>query len=289
VLTCRLSGAIAAVALTLAPAPAEAWGREGHEVIAAIARSYLTPKAKARLDALLASDPDPLTKPDLLSRSDWADAYRNSHRETADWHFVDLELTSPDLKSACFNFPPAGPLASQGPAEDCVIDKVQEFEAELSAPGTAPDERLLALKFLLHFVGDLHQPMHAADNQDRGGNCVLLSLGGPRTTNLHSYWDVNVVEGLGRSSEVVASQLRAKITPAQRRAWAQGDAKAWAMETYLVGKMVAYTIGSAAGCDRDRGPIALPEGYAVRAQAAAAIQLERAGVRLAVLLNAALS
>ena len=285
----RYVAAAVGAALIMAPVQAAAWGREGHEVVAAIARSYLTPKAKVKLDALLASDPDPLTKADLLSRSDWADAYRNTHRETADWHFVDLELTGPDLSSACFNFPSIGAPASQGPAKDCVVDKVQEFQAELAAPATTPEERLLALKFLLHFVGDLHQPLHATDNQDRGGNCVLLSLGGPRTTNLHSYWDVNVVEGLGRSSQEVASQLRAKITPAQRTAWAQGDARAWAMETYLVGKTVAYRIGSPPGCDRDRGPIALPPDYAEKAQAAAAIQLDRAGVRLASLLNEALT
>ena len=285
----RIVIALAAAAVITAPGQASAWGREGHEVVAAIARGFLTPEAKAKLDALLASDPDPLTKPDLLSRSDWADFYRNSHRETANWHYVDVEVAGPDLRAACFDFPSAGPLASQGPAEDCVVDKVQEFATELAAPDTSPQERLLALKFLLHFVGDMHQPLHAADNQDRGGNCVLLSLEGPRTTNLHSYWDTNVVEALGPDSEQLAMQLSGKILPSQKAAWEQGDVKSWAMESYLVGKTVVYTIGSAPGCDRDKGPIALPEGYAERAQAAAAIQLERAGVRLASLLNVALS
>ena len=61
------------------------------------------------------------------------------------------------------------------------MDKVREFAAELAAPTTAQAERLLALKYLLHFVGDQHQPLHASDNHDRGGNCVLLALGGART------------------------------------------------------------------------------------------------------------
>ena len=64
--------------------------------------------------------------------------------------------------------------ASAGSAQDCVVDKIDEFEAELASPSTAPAERLLALKYLLHFIGDLHQPLHASDNEDRGGNCVRI-------------------------------------------------------------------------------------------------------------------
>lgn len=281
-------GAVIATAMIIAPASAHAWGHEGHEVVAAIARAYLTPAAKAKLDALLASDPDTLTKPDMLSRSTWADTYRNTHRETADWHFVDLEIAGPDLDAACFNFPPAGAVASKGPAQDCVVDKVQEFEMELAATATAPDERLLALKFLLHFVGDIHQPLHASDNKDRGGNCVLVNLGGSRTTNLHSYWDTAVVEAMGKDPEAVGAALLAKITPASKAAWEKGDAKTRSMESYGVAKTAVYTVGSAPGCDLGRAPILLPAGYAVQAQAAAEIQLERAGVRLALLLNRAL-
>ena len=60
---------------------------------------------------------------------------------------------------------------------------------------------------MLHFVGDLHQPLHAGDNHDRGGNCVQISLGGVRSTNLHSWWDTGVVELLGASPEALATQL----------------------------------------------------------------------------------
>jgi len=157
----------------MACAPAAAWGDLGHRVTALIAYRHLLPTARAQLDALLASDGDPLTAPDFASRATWADKYRNGHRETAAWHFVDIEIDHPELQSACNGFPvlTVDQIASQGPAQDCVVNKIEEFSAELSGLRTPPAERLLALKFLIHFVGDLHQPLHAADHQDRGGNC----------------------------------------------------------------------------------------------------------------------
>lgn len=279
-----------AAAAILAPGPALAWGYEGHEVIANIARDLVTPVVRARIDAILANDTDPLTAHDMASESTWADAYRSAgHRETAAWHFADIELDQPSLATACFGFPAAAVPASAGPAQDCVVDKVEEFEAELAAPTTSSQERLLALKFLLHFVGDLHQPLHTADNHDRGGNCVRLSLGGSRTSNLHSYWDTGgTVEPLGSDPRAIATQLEAQITPADRATWEQGDPRAWAMESYGVAVAVAYTAGSRPGCDADAAPITLPPGYDRRALAAATIQLERAGVRLALELDRAL-
>ena len=184
----RLAVLLAATPAIL-PFPALAWGYEGHEIVADIARAELTPAVRAKVDALLASDTDPLTGHDMASEATWADAYRqHGHRETAAWHFVDTEIDgSADQDAACFGHPAPAAPASAGPAQDCVVDKVREFAAELAAPDTSPDERLLALKFVLHFVGDEHQPLHASDNHDRGGNCVLLSLGGARTQNLHAY------------------------------------------------------------------------------------------------------
>lgn len=272
-----------------APPSARAWGYAGHEVIAAIARAYLTPKAKAAVDAILGADPDSLTATDMVSRATWADAYRGAgHRETASWHFVDLELDRPDLSAACFGFPASQGDASTGSANDCIVDKLGEFTRELADPTTNPSERQLALKFVLHFVGDIHQPLHASDNQDRGGNCVQLALGGPRTTNLHSYWDTAVVQALGSDPSALAQSLIGKITPTTKAEWERGDAKAWAMESYGVAKAKVYTLGSRAGCGGDQGPVSLPPGYAETAPKVAALQMERAGVRLAMVLNHAL-
>lgn len=276
------------LALATAPGAALAWGREGHAVVAQIARGYLTPKAAAAVDALLAADTDALTAPDLGARASWADAWRKDHRETTEWHFADVELDHPDLAAACFGFPASASPASAGPAKDCVVGRLDAFEKELADPKTDPAERLLAFKFVLHFVGDLHQPLHAADNQDRGGNCVPLALGGPRTVNLHSYWDTVALEAIEPDADKLATKLTAQITPADRKTWEKGDAKAWAMESYAIAKSTVYTLGSKPGCANDATPLPLPTGYDQAAQAAIALQLKKAGVRLALELNRAL-
>jgi hypothetical protein len=284
--TRALAALLAVVAL--APGPAAAWGYEGHKIVAAIARGYLTPATKAKVDALLAADSDTLEPHDFLSAATWADSYRNAHRETSQWHFVDIELGKPDLDAACFGHPPSAVPASAGPAQACLVDRLNAFEAELANPGTPQAERIVALKFVLHFVGDLHQPLHASDNQDHGGNCVRLALGGSRTTNLHSYWDTGLIAPMGTDPMAVASVLAAQITPQDRAAWAKGDSKAWALESFGVAKRVVYTFGSPPGCDANAAPMTLPAGYEASATAAVKVQLEKAGVRLAAVLNKAL-
>lgn len=282
----RALALVAAICAVSFPASASAWGYEGHKIVAALARGYLTPKVRGKVDEILAADPDTLTAHDMLEESVWADRYRSDHRETSEWHYVGIELDHPDLKGACFGFPTAEPVvASRGPAEDCVVNKVSEFTKELADPATPATERLLALKFLLHFVGDMHQPLHDADNHDKGGNCVLVSLSGPRQVNLHSYWDTTVVQGLGEDPQVIAQMLAHRITPRSKAAWEKGDPQAWALEGFHVAQTAAYKIGTKPGCTSDPSPVSLPPGYDETARETVTIQLEKAGVRLAAVLN----
>jgi hypothetical protein len=242
------------------------------------------------LDALLASDSDPLTAPDFAARSTWADKFRNGHRETAAWHFVDIEIDGPDLTQACFGFPPLAKdqPASQGAAQDCVLNKIEQFSAELANPATAAAERLLALKFLIHFIGDLHQPLHTADHQDRGGNCVALAPAVDQTINLHAYWDVAVVRALGTSAAQIADKLDATLDSAQIGSLSQGTPRDWALDSFEVGRRDAYAITSKPTC-QNAGSISLPTEYLARAQKDAAAQLLKAAVRMAGALNSALA
>ena len=271
---------------------AQAWGDEGHEVIGLIADHYLAEPVRARVQLLIDSDDSGLVTRDIAHEATWADKYRDSDRDTdgirynhtRDWHFVDLEIHSVDLNGACHGRPPLAPgtQASEGPAQDCIIDKIEQFSAELGNPNTSDRERRLALQFLLHFVGDLHQPLHAGDDRDLGGNRKIATGPGIAAGNLHHDWDTVFVERLGSSAMAIAERLIARITPAQRRQWARGTPSEWAKESYRLAKRIAY--GELPAAD-SRGRYRLSESYVAEATAATEEQLAKAGVRLAYVLN----
>jgi hypothetical protein len=263
--------------------PAGAWGDQGHEVIGLIAEHYLTPTVHARVQALLATDDSGLTSRDIAHEATWADKYRDSDRGgsrhryygTRNWHFVDLELDGVDLNRAC--------------RDDCIIDKIEQFRAELRNARIDPAERLLALQFLLHFVGDLHQPLHAADDHDQGGNRKIVSVPGIGVETLHQAWDTEFVGRLGAGATDIASRLIARITDEERRQWSRGTPVDWALESFSVAKRHAYGLlpppdGPPEGAHRYE----LPESYVADAIGTTAEQLSKAGVRLASVLNQAL-
>jgi hypothetical protein len=295
-----LAGACALLLCLPASRAVWAWGDEGHEVIGLIAEYYLEPAVRARVLELLREDDTGLVERDLAHESTWADRYRDSDRDgdkrrylrTRDWHFVDLEITGMDLSRACYGRRPlpAGVSASVGPAEDCIIDKIDQFYAELENPAIAPAERRVALQFLLHLVGDLHQPLHASDDHDQGGNRKLASGPNIGSNNLHHDWDTEFVARLGASDTDIARVLIVRITAADRARWSSGTPLDWALETYAVSKKHAYgALPAASGGEASPGPqYQLSQAYVDDATAVTAEQLSKAGVRLAFLLNRAL-
>lgn len=198
--------AIGALWAALVPSPAFAWDEEGHKIIALIADHYLDPAVKKKVDAMLNADPDMLTGHDIASEAVWADSYRNLDRKTAQvhfavtdaWHSLPIELTHPDIDAACNGHPalPAGVVASKGPAA-CSLDKVDQFAAELSTKATSSSEKLLALKYLLNLVGDLHQPLYVSDDHYQGGDGLRVSGGGAEPSTLRHYWDADFIDFLG--------------------------------------------------------------------------------------------
>lgn len=276
----------------LMPGEAAAWGDDGHKTVALIAEHYLSKEARDGVTALLAADPDDLTAHDIADAATWADRYRDAnHRKdnydaTKRWHFVDLEISAPDLTRACAGrapLPPGTP-ASRGDKNACVVDKVSQFATELGAPGTDAGERIDALKFLLHLVGDMHQPLHASDNDDAGGNRVKVTVAGfehKARDELHGFWDTRFVDALGGPPAALARQLVARITPAQLKAWQQGTPDDWAMEAFQIARTDAY------GEPPLSGSVDLDAAYVERAKQDVALQLSRAGVRLALVLDRA--
>jgi hypothetical protein len=288
--------ALVAALVTGLPRGAFAWGDEGHEIIALVADHFLASEARQKIAALLATDDDELTAHDMASEATWADKYAQSDRDTTRQrydatyrrHFVNLELAGPDLDAACYGHPAVAPgrPAAQGPAADCIVDKIDQFEAELAAPGTPAAERLLAFKFLLHFIGDLHQPLHASDDHDAGGGKMPVAAPDIEASNLHIFWDVDAVRQLGSGAVGIAGQLIAGVTPEEERHWCRGNAADWALETFGVGRDHAYgrlPPAEAAGVRR------LDAAYRADAGSVAAGQLAKAGVRLACVLNKALA
>ena len=250
------------------PAGAQAWGDEGHEIVALIADHYLLPEVRAQVDLLLATDESGLTGDrGIAAESTWADRFREHHRDTQDWHYVDIEIDK------------------SRPSHGQLVTKIDQFRVELADPATSPAERLMALQFLLHLVGDLHQPLHAADNHDHGGNELLVIARGTRRGNLHHYWDNVFVSNLGDSPQAISQQLIAGITPDDRAEAAHGTPLSWAMESYAIAGVEAYGQLPPAG---PNGVHLLDEHYVREATITVRHQLQRAGLRLAQVLNEAL-
>jgi hypothetical protein len=280
----------------LLPQHAAAWGDEGHQIVALVAEQYLEPTARAEVGAMLGADQDALTAHDIASEAMWADRYRDSDRggsgeryiRTRQWHFANIEFRGPNLDEACFHHPPlpADVPASRGPPDACIDDKIDQFAAELEDGTVSAAERLLALKFILHLVGDVHQPLHTADDHDAGGNRKRVEASGFAPGNLHHFRDVEFVERLGGNPTETAASLVASISDEQRRARSHGTAADWAMESFALARDHAYGMLPAARTD---GVYALPPAYVEVATRDAAAQLGKAGVRLAFLLNRVLA
>jgi hypothetical protein len=291
-----LAGVLGTFALGGIPAAAYPWGDEGHEVIGLIADHYLEPAVRTKVNAILADDATHLTPTtQISSEATWADKYRDSDRNTTkvnynrtrNWHFVDLELQAPDLKAACFGQPPLPKEipASAGPANDCVVDKIDEFAAELKKSTTSETEKRFALQFILHFIGDVHQPLHASDDHDRGGNLKTVTAPGIAPNNLHHDWDTEFVNLIGSNEAAIAQQLIANITDAQRSQWQTGTAADWAAETFAVAKDHSYGLLPVGD---EPNHYQLSAAYVADAITVTQQQLSKAGVRLAFVLNQAL-
>lgn len=240
----------------LLPGPALAWSPPGHEIVAAIALGQLTPRARAEVGRLLGSPAM------MIHDANWADEIRDARPETGSWHYVDIPLQagSYDPRRDC-------------PGSDCVVAQIARDSRILADRKTGAAARAEALRFLIHFVADLHQPLHAEDNGDKGGNQVRVRIGRMRA-NLHKVWDNDVVlpleNGMG------------PISPAQRRDWSSGTPARWANESHAIAREHIYPPLWGAR------EVRLPRDYALREAPLVRILLAKAGTRVAWLINTAL-
>lgn len=258
--------------------PAMAWGPKGHEIVAKIAELRLTPSAAKAVHDLLNGTDAPggsirLSDDDVAN---WADDVRPRRAETGPWHYVDIPFRAVgyDAQRDC--------AAHKG----CVVEAIRDNARLLGDPEATETERRDALRFLVHFVADIHQPLHCAErNGDKGGNlCMVLYPGKSEPVKLHVVWDIYLVDRALDDQQlpllVYAEVLNSRITSKRADSWSKGTSEDWAWESH------AEAINDTYWSIPENGPphLLAPE-YLTCNVGVVQEQLMKAGVRLASILN----
>ena len=227
---------LAALLLFLAPAPAASWWEYGHETVATIAKTNVAPATRRALRRLLAQsrllDTPTCPAATIEQASVWPDCIkqlRDRFSYAAPWHYQNVDVCRPfDQESACRD-------------GNCVSSQI-ERQARLLADEALPTrERVMALAFLVHFMGDLHQPMHAGDRGDLGGNRFGVDYGIiSGRTNLHTIWDGYLADRSISTPIGEAAGLLAEMPAAEREAARQGNVTDWARESWQAARDFAY-------------------------------------------------
>ena len=254
--------------LLLAAAPANAplrsharWWDLGHRIVARLADPLLTAHAREAVRDILGGQ-------SLADAAVWADNIRQYRHDADRLHYVNIPLadTVYDPARHC-------------PHGQCIIAAIERDRGVLADSTASPAERAEALRFLIHFMGDLHQPLHVADDGDRGGNEREVSFLG-RPTNLHKVWDGELVEAFGLTPDAYVAYLQQRIESLDLRELGRGTVADWAMEVHRAGVNHAYRLPR----DGRLGPAYVNANRPVIDHA-----LIAAGARLALVLNQALA
>ena len=277
----------------LAAWPAQGWWDEGHQVVARIAAAHLTREARARVAELLGVEDDPDGVADGLAKAAvWADGVKEE-TSSGDWHFLNWawQDNRANLADRCWN-------------DDCVTARVKLFAAQLKsdeADETARFSDAEALRFLVHFVGDLHQPLHVSNNADEGGQCEVLEEAIGRAETLHELWDGELVSRMGEDDAALAAELNIEIGAMSERSrgdFAAGEVEDWAWEAHRLAiadvykrlgirkQEAAEIVGCNSASDEIQGMrVKVDEKYMDEMEPVVREQLKKAGLRLAEMLN----
>ena len=263
----RLAPALAILgAAAGAPQSSWAWGPHGHRLATRVAEARLTPEAARAVRELL-------NKGDtLVDVCDWADHQGHDVVPgSAPWHYVNVPITAEKYDDC------------DCPRGGCVVSKIRDYRKVLADPKAPRRERQLALLFLVHFVEDVHQPLHVGDNRDHGGNATQARFRG-RGTNLHRLWDSDLIDHVDFGDKEWMKRITGEITPEKAAEWSKGDVEDWANESLAAAKR-AYKFPEGTVTSLRTG-VEIGEDYARFARPIIEDRLARAGVRLANELNA---
>jgi hypothetical protein len=249
--------AASVIALSM-PMTASAWGKTGHRVGGEIAQDYLSAEAQAAITSILGVEglPEASTWPDFMRSS--PDEFWQGDSRT--WHYVTVP------KGETYG---DSPHPSTGDA----ITALADFQDVLRDPDANPDDKARALRFAVHIIGDLHQPLHAGDGTDRGGNDVDVMWFGDRA-NLHGVWDTKIVDDAQLSYTEYADRLGGRITPELAVEWKTADPVIWVKERMALRDRIYPEEGDN-----------LRWGYVFEHRADMELRLTQSGVRIAAWLN----
>lgn len=269
-----------------APGPvAHAWGHEGHRVTGRIAESLLTPKARHELRAILGWRRLSTT---ATWMDDQRDALKTVNPATARWHYENRDICAGGTSTSCAT-------------GDCPTRKIAEYHAVLASPAATRAQKREAVRYLVHMIGDIHQPLHIGDNGDRGGNDVAIvpeardqeAPAGREPITLHAFWDGYLVDVAmhGRGERRFAMALRERFS-GELRGWMAGDASSWAGESFDLARDFAYPMLDASACGvplRGRTfQFRTDSAYVAGGADIASRRIAMAGARIAFALNSAL-
>jgi hypothetical protein len=272
--------------ILLMPAPASAWWDYGHETVARIAEISVRPSTARAIRGLIAEarllDTPECPVRTIEDAAIWPDCIKKLGERFSyafPWHYQNVDV--------CKAFDPAS-ACKDG---NCVSAQIERNEKLLKNPKVPARERLMALAFLVHFMGDLHMPLHAGDRGDRGGNDFAASYGAiAGKTNLHTIWDGYLAERAISTPQADARGILAELAPGEREQMEAGDVAAWSRESWETARDYAY--GSLLADPCGPAPKARPvvdEATTRRLIPVVRRQIARGGLRLARLLDEALA
>ncbi|HEY1947100.1 MAG TPA: S1/P1 nuclease [Bryobacteraceae bacterium] len=280
----------------LVPLPAYCWWETGHQVIARIAVMHLTPDALRRVAHILDVENTPEAVSDALAQASlWADETKKD-TNTGNWHYIDLTLQ--DHKSD---------IAARCDHDNCVTARVRQFAAQLASKAAIESRwsDLDALRYVVHFVGDIHQPLHDISDADQGGNCEVLDPPVVNAKNLHALWDGELVNVLGANDKQLTADLSREIDalpPARQAELAAGNQDDWVWEGHELAEKEIYArlnipreaVAFPTKCSEAPNEITslkleIEPSYIEAMKPVVRGQLEKAGLRLARLLNDSLA
>jgi len=264
-----------------------AWGEEGHRMVGVIADNYLTPEARRQVLALLKydrlADAQPSQRGTLGEIAYWADEIKDTPwgKRRSAWHFDDIPVCAAVETSQ---------YCKKGACASAQISRHLDMLANKRELLGRKNE---ALKWVVHLMGDIHQPLHAATHGDRGGNTVQVSFFGERdnppygTINLHAIWDVHMVRRLIRDKGGENAIVSSGISDTERAAWERGSISEWVNESHEFARAVVYSsLPVAFSCSgRIERVLTIDQAYYSRAAPLMESQIRKAGIRLARVLN----